>query len=69
MSQFACNLDDATARRVHRATKHVRRRNPQNLNPVLAEIVKRGLDVAERDAREVGMGLAALIAFTRGVQS
>ena len=68
MSQCVCNLDAATADRVHRATKHMRRRSPQTLNPVLAEIVKRGLDVAERDAREVGDGLAALIAFTREVQ-
>ena len=71
MSQFACNMDGATADRVHRATKYMRRRNPQSLNPVLAEIVKRGLDNVEheRDAREVGKGLAALIAFTREVKS
>ena len=46
----------------------MRRRNPQSLNPVLAEVVKRGLDVVERDAREVGKGLAALIAFTQGAR-
>ena len=63
MSQFACNLDNATADRVHRATKYMRRRSPQILNPVLAEIVERGLDVVEHDAHEVGKGLSALIAF------
>jgi hypothetical protein len=68
MSQYACNLNDATASRVHRATKYMRQRNPQNLDPVLAEIVMCGLEVVERDAREVGKGLAALIAFTQGVR-
>jgi len=46
----------------------MRQRNPQSLNPVLAEIVMCGLEVVERDAREVGKGLAALIAFTQGVR-